>query len=116
MLCRARLRSPPLPPRRCAQGYAAAKAGLVGLTHAQAATFAGRARVNAVLPGWIDTSGDPASLRREDHDWHWTGSAGRPEDVAAMVAFLADDARAGFITGQQFVVDGGVSKRMVYPE
>ncbi|KIZ01180.1 short-chain dehydrogenase/reductase SDR [Monoraphidium neglectum] len=98
------------------EGYGAAKAGLVGLTHAQAASLAGVARVNCVCPGWIDTSGDAASLRPEDHAWHWTGSVGRPEDVAEIVAFLADGARSRFITGQQFVVDGGVSRRMTYPE
>lgn len=59
---------------RAPQGYAAAKAGLLGLTHAQAASLAGRARVNCVLPGWIDTSGDAASLRPQDHAWHWTGA------------------------------------------
>lgn len=98
------------------EGYAAAKAGLVGLTHAQAASLAGTARVNCICLGWIDTSGDPGSLRHEDHAWHWTGSVGRPEDVAEMVAFLADGSKSQFVTGQQFVVDGGVSKRMVYPE
>jgi NAD(P)-dependent dehydrogenase (short-subunit alcohol dehydrogenase family) len=104
------------------QGYGAAKAGLLGLTHAQAASLAGLGiRVNAVLPGWIDTS-DPAEnggnsvLRPEDHAWHWSGRVGVPADVAEMVAFLADDSKAGFITGQQFVVDGGVTKRMTYPE
>lgn len=116
------------------QGYAAAKAGLLGLTHAQAASLAPRGiRVNVVLPGWIDTSaedggsnggsaagggagGGAGGLRAEDHAWHWAGRVGVPSDVAEMVAFLADEGRAGFITGQQFVVDGGVTKRMTYPE
>lgn len=104
------------------QGYGAAKAGLLGLTHAQAASLADRGiRVNAVLPGWIDTT-DPAEtggksvLRPEDHAWHWAGRVGVPADVAEMVAFLADNSKSGFITGQQFVVDGGVAKRMTYPE
>lgn len=57
------------------QGYGAAKAGLVGLTHAQAATLQHKTRVNAVLPGWIDTSGDPNSITQADNDWHWTGDA-----------------------------------------
>lgn len=131
------------------EGYAASKAGLVGLTHAQAASLAGCARVNAVLPGWIDTSererpdaaavaarqkksflnlsadaahasGDSNSygddVRAEDHAWHAVRRVGLPEDVAEMVAFLANPDAAGFVTGGEFVVDGGVSKRMAYPE
>jgi NAD(P)-dependent dehydrogenase (short-subunit alcohol dehydrogenase family) len=55
-------------------------------------------------------------VRQEDHAWHWAGRVGLPSDVARMCAFLADGSQSGFITGQQFVVDGGVSRRMVYPE
>ncbi|GBF92818.1 SDR family oxidoreductase [Raphidocelis subcapitata] len=98
------------------EGYAASKGGLEALTHAQAASLAGVARVNCICPGWIDTSGQPESLRPEDHEWHWTGRVGRPSDVAELAAFLADGSRSGFITGQSFVVDGGVSRRMAYPE
>jgi NAD(P)-dependent dehydrogenase (short-subunit alcohol dehydrogenase family) len=97
------------------EAYAASKAGLLGLAHAQAASLAGRVRVNAVLPGWIDTGIGPA-LREEDHAWHSAGRVGTPADVAELCLFLADGDKAGFITGQQFVMDGGVSKRMVYPE
>lgn len=96
------------------EAYAAAKAGLLGLAHAQAASLAGRVRVNAVLPGWIHTGGEP--LRQEDHQWHPAGRVGRPEDVAELCLFLADPAKSGFITGQQFVVDGGVTKKLVYLE
>jgi NAD(P)-dependent dehydrogenase (short-subunit alcohol dehydrogenase family) len=73
--------------------------------------------VNAVLPGWINTdpNGDSV-LRPEDHAWHPAGRVGRPEDVAEMCLFLCDDEKAGFITGQEFVVDGGVTKKMIYPE
>lgn len=98
------------------EAYAAAKAGVLGLTHAQAISLAHKVRVNAVLPGWIDTSGEPGSLSTADHAWHPAGRVGRPEDVAEMVLFLADGSRSGFITGQEFVVDGGVTKKMVYPE
>lgn len=97
--------------------YSASKAGLCGLTHSQALTLAGRVRVNAVLPGWINT--DPAgeaALRDEDHRWHPVGRVGTPQDIAEMCLFLADENRSGFITGQEFVVDGGVTKKMVYPE
>ena len=74
-------------------------------------------RVNAVLPGWINTdpSGDLV-LRPEDHAWHPAGRVGKPKDVAEMCLFLCDNEKAGFITGQEFVVDGGVTKKMVYPE
>eukprot|EP00252_Welwitschia_mirabilis_P001279 TRINITY_DN11171_c0_g1_i1.p1 TRINITY_DN11171_c0_g1~~TRINITY_DN11171_c0_g1_i1.p1 ORF type:complete len:338 (-),score=51.96 TRINITY_DN11171_c0_g1_i1:27-1040(-) len=97
--------------------YSASKAGLCGLTHSQAITMAGKVRVNAVLPGWINT--DPngeAALRPEDHAWHPVGRVGVVQDIAEICLFLADEERSGFITGQQFVVDGGVSKKMVYPE
>ena len=74
-------------------------------------------RVNAVLPGWINTDEQgEATLRDEDHEWHPVGRVGVPQDVAEMCLFLCDERRSGFITGQEFVVDGGVSKKMVYPE
>ncbi|WIA08450.1 hypothetical protein OEZ85_007887 [Tetradesmus obliquus] len=102
---------------RHSEGYAAAKAGLLGLTHAQAASLAPKhIRVNAVLPGWIDTSGTPEDITQEQHEWQWTGSVGSPADIAELVLFLADPAKSGFITGQHFVADGGVTKRMTYPE
>eukprot|EP00249_Psilotum_nudum_P018067 c26623_g1_i1 orf=324-959(-) len=97
--------------------YTASKAGLCGLTHAQAVTLAGKVRVNAVLPGWINTdSAGESALRPEDHKWHPVGRVGLPKDVAELCLFLCDENRAGFITGQEFVVDGGVTKKMVYPE
>ncbi|KAL4436841.1 hypothetical protein ABPG75_003980 [Micractinium tetrahymenae] len=98
------------------EAYAAAKAGLLGLAHAQAVSLAHKVRVNCVLPGWIDTSADPGSITPADHAWHLAGRVGRPEDVAELCLFLADSSKSGFITGQEFVVDGGVTKKMVYPE
>lgn len=100
------------------EGYASAKAGLIGLTHSQGQSMAGLARVNVILPGWIDTEDScnggyvPSN---EDHGWHTTGRIGKPRDVAHLVAFLADDEKSGFITCQEFTVDGGVTKRMHYP-
>lgn len=107
-------------PSASQEGYASAKAGMVGLTHSLGQSLAGRARVNVILPGWIDTEdrGREGAYvpSEEDHAWHAAGRVGKPEDIAAMVSFLADDGRSGFITCQEFVVDGGVTKRMFYPE
>ena len=101
------------------EAYSSSKSGLLGLTHALALSLGsgthGQAiRVNAVLPGWIDTSGGN-DLRPEDHAWHPVGRVGRPEDVANLCLFLSSE-KAAFISGQSFVVDGGVTKKMVYPE
>jgi NAD(P)-dependent dehydrogenase (short-subunit alcohol dehydrogenase family) len=102
------------------EAYAATKGGLVALTHALAMSLGPAVRVNCVSPGWIDVSAwkkksrrRPAKLSRSDHAQHPAGRVGRPEDIAAMVAFLLSDA-AGFITGQNFVVDGGMTRKMIY--
>ncbi len=104
------------------EAYSASKGGLVSLTHALAMSFAGAIRVNAILPGWIDVSSlkkkvkrYPAQLTREDHLQHPAGRVGVPDDVAALAAYLLS-AEAGFITGQSFVVDGGMTKKMMYVE
>jgi NAD(P)-dependent dehydrogenase (short-subunit alcohol dehydrogenase family) len=89
--------------------YAASKAGLVGLTHALAISLGPRVRVNCVSPGWIAHK----PVRRKDHAQHPVGRVGRDEDIAALVGFLISD-QAGFITGQNFVVDGGMTKKMIY--
>lgn len=104
------------------EAYSASKGGLVALTHALAISFAHRIRVNVVLPGWIDVSGlqkasarHPDELRPADHFQHPVGRVGAPDDVAAMVAYLLSG-EAGFITGQSFVVDGGMTRKMIYVE
>jgi NAD(P)-dependent dehydrogenase (short-subunit alcohol dehydrogenase family) len=95
------------------EAYSASKGGVVALSHALALSLAPEVRVNCVSPGWIDTRG--AKLRKRDHLQHPAGRVGRPEDIAAMVAYLLS-AEAGFITGQNFVVDGGMTKKMIYEE
>jgi NAD(P)-dependent dehydrogenase (short-subunit alcohol dehydrogenase family) len=101
--------------------YAASKGGLLALTHALAISLGpDRIRVNAICPGWIETSrwrprgarGEP-DLRPEDHAQHPVGRVGQPEDVAEAAVFLASP-RAGFITGQYLVVDGGMTVKMIY--
>ncbi|WP_166361868.1 SDR family oxidoreductase [Pseudomonas akapageensis] len=99
------------------EAYAASKGGLLALTHALAISLGPEIRVNAVSPGWIDVR-DPSQRRAEplteaDHAQHPAGRVGTVEDVAAMVAWLLSK-NAGFVTGQEFVVDGGMTKKMIY--
>jgi NAD(P)-dependent dehydrogenase (short-subunit alcohol dehydrogenase family) len=96
------------------EAYAATKGGLVALTHALAMSLA-PVRVNCISPGWIATK-DYTTLRAKDHAQHPAGRVGKPEDIAAMVAYLLDNERAGFITGANFTVDGGMTKKMIYEE
>lgn len=95
------------------ESYAASKGGLLALTHALAVSLGPAVRVNAISPGWILTKG-PAPTPAE-HAFHPAGRVGTPEDIAALVAFLVGP-EAGFITGAEFVVDGGVTRKMIYPE
>src|SRR5215210_9006927 len=96
------------------EAYAASKGGLVALTHALAMSLA-PVRVNCISPGWIATR-DYNKLRRKDHVQHPAGRVGRPEDIAEMVAWLLDGERSGFVTGANFTVDGGMTRKMIYVE
>ena len=95
------------------ESYAASKGGLVALTHALAMSLGPEVRVNCVSPGWIHTGGE--RLRPEDHTQHPAGRVGRPEDVAGLVAWLLGP-EAGFMTGAEIVLDGGMTRKMIYAE
>ncbi len=95
------------------EAYAASKGGLVALTHALAISLGPDVRVNCISPGWIFTKGELP--RPEDHAFHPIGRVGTPEDVAALAAFLLGP-ESGFITGAEFVIDGGVTRKMIYPD
>lgn len=92
--------------------YTASKGGVLALTHGLALTLAPDVRVNCVSPGWIET-GRSGALRPVDHDQHPAGRVGRPEDIAEAVGFLVSEA-AGFVTGAEFVIDGGMTRKMIY--
>jgi NAD(P)-dependent dehydrogenase (short-subunit alcohol dehydrogenase family) len=97
------------------EAYAASKGGIVALTHALAASLSKYAiTVNAVLPGWIET-GDYSILKESDHRQHLSGRVGKPEDIARACLFFADK-QNNFITGTQLVVDGGMTRKMIYEE
>lgn len=95
------------------EAYTASKGGLVALTHALAISLGPDVRVNCISPGWIFTKGDPP--RPEDHAFHPVGRVGTSEDVAALASFLLGS-ESSFVTGAEFVIDGGVTRKMIYPE
>ena len=93
------------------ESYTAAKGGIASLTHALAVSLAGKVRVNSISPGWIDTAytvyTGPDAVQQP------AGRVGNPQDIAQMVLFLCSD-KAGFITGENICIDGGMTKLMIY--
>jgi NAD(P)-dependent dehydrogenase (short-subunit alcohol dehydrogenase family) len=97
------------------EAYAASKGGVLALTHALAASFASdKIQVNAISPGWIET-GDYNGLRQEDHLQHFSGRVGRPEDIAQACLFLTAE-NNNFVNGTNLIIDGGMTKKMIYEE
>jgi NAD(P)-dependent dehydrogenase (short-subunit alcohol dehydrogenase family) len=92
--------------------YSASKGGIVALTHALAMSLQPDVRVNCISPGWIDTG--KHAVGPDDHLQHPVGRVGRPEDIAAAVRFLLEPEQSGFMTGQEMVLDGGMTKKMIY--
>jgi NAD(P)-dependent dehydrogenase (short-subunit alcohol dehydrogenase family)/flavodoxin len=93
------------------ESYTAAKGGISALTHALAISLAGKARVNSVSPGWINTT--EAEIDGPDALQQPVGRVGKPEDVAELVLFLCSQ-KAGFLTGENICIDGGMTKQMIY--
>ncbi len=93
------------------ESYTAAKGGISALTHALAVSLAGKVRVNSVSPGWIDN--DYTVYHGSDATQQPAGRVGNPPDIANMVLYLCSD-MAGFITGENICIDGGMTKQMIY--
>ena len=93
------------------ESYTAAKGGIAALTHALAASFAGRVRVNSISPGWIDNQ--YTVYEGADATQHPAGRVGAPPDIANMVLYLCSE-MAGFITGENICIDGGMTRQMIY--
>ncbi|WP_455661091.1 SDR family NAD(P)-dependent oxidoreductase [Pradoshia sp.] len=97
------------------EAYAATKGGIIALTHALSASLAERKiRVNSISPGWIETK-EYDQLREADHEQHFSKRVGRPGDIARLCLFLSDS-RNDFINGENIIVDGGMTKKMIYGE
>ena len=93
------------------ESYTAAKGGIAALTHALAVTLGGKERVNSISPGWIDT--DYKEYDGPDAIQQPAGRVGNPMDIANMVLFLCSD-KAGFITGENICIDGGMTRQMIF--
>ena len=93
------------------ESYTAAKGGISALTHALSVSFAGKVRVNSISPGWIDTTG--AVYQGADAIQQPAGRVGNPMDIANMVLYLCSD-MAGFLTGENICIDGGMTRQMIY--
>ncbi|GIO66562.1 SDR family NAD(P)-dependent oxidoreductase [Paenibacillus cookii] len=95
------------------EAYAASKGAIVALTHAMAVSLGpDQIRVNCISPGWIETQ-DYDSLKPADHEQHPAGRVGRPEDIAKACLYLADPDNS-FVTGTHLVIDGGMTRKMIY--
>ena len=93
------------------ESYTAAKGGISALTHALAVSLAGKVRVNSISPGWIDT--DYTVYEGPDAVQQPAGRVGNPMDIANMVLYLCSD-KAGFLTGENICIDGGMTRQMIY--
>lgn len=93
------------------ESYTAAKGGISALTHALAVSLGGKVRVNSISPGWIDTA--YTEYTGADAAQHPAGRVGNPLDIANMVLYLCSD-KAGFITGENICIDGGMTRQMIY--
>ncbi|QCT02834.1 short-chain dehydrogenase/reductase SDR [Paenibacillus algicola] len=96
------------------EAYAASKGAIVALTHALAMSLGPQIRVNCVSPGWIETQ-NYSALRTEDHEQHPAGRVGTPQDIARACFYLTDPDNT-FVTGTYMVVDGGMTRKMIYEE
>jgi NAD(P)-dependent dehydrogenase (short-subunit alcohol dehydrogenase family) len=95
------------------ESYSASKGGLLALTHALAISLGPDIRVNCISPGWINSRDD--TLSAQDHAQHPAGRVGTVEDIAGLAAFLLGP-ESGFITGSEFIMDGGMTRKMIYAE
>ena len=102
------------------ESYAASKGGILALTHAMSMSLGPEIHVNCISPGWIDVSGvkkksqaRQIKLREKDHKQHPAGRVGKAEDIANMALFLLNPEN-DFVTGQNFIVDGGMTRKMIY--
>ncbi|MCI6043872.1 SDR family oxidoreductase [bacterium] len=93
------------------ESYTAAKGGIASLTHALAVSLSGKVRVNSISPGWIDT--EFKEYTGSDAAQHPVGRVGNPQDIAQMVLYLCSE-KAGFITGENICIDGGMTRQMIY--
>ena len=95
------------------EAYAASKGGIIALTHSLAASFSDDAiQVNCISPGWIET-GDYYALTSVDHDQHFSGRVGKPEDIARACLYLTSQEN-DFVTGTNLIIDGGMTRKMIY--
>jgi len=94
------------------EAYSASKSGILGLTHALANSLGPNIRVNAISPGWILHENE--TISEEEHKQHPVGRAGKISDIAELVLFLSDENKSGFITGANIVIDGGMTRKMIY--